>query len=65
MKWIVKVTEANGQHRITLPKQFCKENEIENKEILVIDDWDKDNIKIWRLKNDGGNKRQKNNARNG
>lgn len=49
MKWIVKVTEAAGQYRITLPKAFCEEHKINEVEYLVIDDKDRTRITIGRL----------------
>ncbi|MBA7603359.1 hypothetical protein ES703_10466 [subsurface metagenome] len=50
MIWVVKVTEASGQHRITLPKGFCDEHKINEVEYLVIDDNDPEKITIGRLK---------------
>ncbi|MBA7495081.1 hypothetical protein ES702_05660 [subsurface metagenome] len=47
--YIVKVTEAAGQHRITLPKAFCVEHKINEVEYLVIDDRDPENITIGRF----------------
>jgi len=49
MRWVVKVAETLGQHRITLPKTFCKEHNIDQGEYLVIDDRDPANITIRRL----------------
>lgn len=49
MKWIVKITEAAGQHRITLPKGFCQSHKIKEVDYLVIDDEDPERIIIGRL----------------
>lgn len=49
MRWVVKVTEAAGQYRITLPKTFCNEHEIKEVDYLVIDDGNREQITIGRL----------------
>lgn len=58
MIYVVKITEAAGQHRITLPKEFCKNNEIKEIEYLVIDDKDPENITIRRFIHGGKQKTQ-------
>jgi len=49
MRWIVKITETTGQHRITLPKEFCKQHKINEVDYLVINDQDPTQITIGRL----------------
>ena len=49
MRWVVKIAESAGQKRITLPKAFCREHDINQGEYLVIDDRDPANITIGRL----------------
>lgn len=49
MIYVVKITEAAGQYRITLPKEFCKNNEIEKIDHLVINDEDPNKIIMGRL----------------
>jgi len=51
MIWVIKVTEAAGQHRITLTKTFCKEHKISETDYLVIDDRDPEQMTIGRLFN--------------
>jgi bifunctional DNA-binding transcriptional regulator/antitoxin component of YhaV-PrlF toxin-antitoxin module len=65
MKWVVKVTETAGQHRITLPKEFCAEHKINKVDYLVIDDADPTQIKIGRLVHGGEEKRPDKDGRNG
>ena len=65
MIWLIKVTEAAGQHRITLPKKFCKEHKINEIDYMVIDDRDPEQITIRRFIDGKPDKRQKNNDGDG
>lgn len=56
MIYVVKVTEAAGQYRITLPKAFCEKHEIKEIDYLVINDEDQNQITIGRLINGGSQK---------
>lgn len=58
MIYVVKVTEAAGQHRITLPKTFCKQHEISEADYLVIDDNDPERMTIGRFMHDSKQKTQ-------
>lgn len=50
MRWVIKVTRSINQFRITLPGGFCKAHDIDDSDYIVIDDRDRDNITIGRLK---------------
>jgi len=50
MRWVMKVTRSVNQFRITLPGTFCKVHDINESDYMVIDDREKDNITIGRLK---------------
>ena len=49
MRWVIKITDHQGQKRITLPKTFCDIHDIHQVDHLVIDDRDPANITIERL----------------
>ncbi|MBA7610089.1 hypothetical protein ES703_17294 [subsurface metagenome] len=49
MRWVVKIAESAGQKRITLPKAFCRKNNINQGDYLVINDRDPERITIGRL----------------